>query len=68
MMVGRERELLAALFEIVLELDWVIAVPADQDSDNPDDIRGLIIGDVEYLEYLLGNLPEGGTIANEEIH
>ena len=68
MMTGQERELFQALIEIVQELGWSIAIPEDQFSDNPDDVRGMIIGDPEYLEYILGNIPEGGFIATEDNH
>lgn len=67
MMTGRERELFQALIEIVIELGWTAAFPEDQLSENPDDIRGMIIGDQEYLEYVLNNIPEGGAIVQENL-
>lgn len=65
MMMGRERELFKALIEIIQELGWTAAFPEDQLSENPDDVRGMIIGDAEYLEYMLNNIPDGGQIVEE---
>lgn len=66
MMTATERQLFQALVEIVHELGWRIIIPADQDSENPDDVRGMVIGEANYLEYISVRL--GGSFAvNEEV-
>lgn len=65
MMTEREKSLFMALVEIAGELGWSVAIPEDQNSDNPDDVKGLILGELDYLEFVLENIPGGGSIASE---
>ena len=45
-----------ALIRIVKELGWEIAVP--QQHDQGADIKGLIIGEQSYIDYVLKHLEQ----------
>lgn len=60
----KKLELISQLSDILQELDWVFAVPADDDT-----CRGLIVGEIEFVSEVVQSFYGDDveiTTANEE--
>lgn len=52
------------LIQVVTELGWDVAIPDSGDDDAP--VKGLIIGQSDYIDTILKHLPEGLFDGKEE--
>tara|TARA_Y100001963_G_C6751548_1_gene434482 strand:- start:489 stop:722 length:234 start_codon:yes stop_codon:yes gene_type:complete len=56
-------EAISILVDVCKALEWEIVIPDADHLNDADEVHGVILGKVEYIKFILAQLPESnGTV------